>query len=99
LTVAGGTLTVNQASQCQWTMVPPNHVFDSGGGNGFIQVLVTGPCTWTAVSNDSWITLVSGESGTGNGLVHFRAAQNNGPARAGTLTIAGQRYDVSQSGR
>jgi Putative binding domain, N-terminal/Viral BACON domain len=99
LTVAGGTLTVNQASQCQWTMVPPNHVFDSGGGNGFIQVLVTGPCTWTAVSNDSWITLVSGGSGTGNGLVHFRAAQNNGPARAGTLTIAGQRYDVSQSGR
>jgi hypothetical protein len=99
LTVAGRVVTVNQASQCQWTMVPPNHEFHSGGGNGFIQVLVTGPCTWTAVSDVSWITVITGESGTGNGLVHFRASQNNGPARAGTLTIAGQRYDVSQSGR
>ena len=36
---------------------------------------------------------------TGNGLVQFVAAPNNGPARTGSLTIAGRRYEVTQAAR
>ena len=45
------------------------------------------------------ITVTSGASGAGNGLVQFVATANNGPARTGTLTIAGRRYQVTEAGR
>ncbi len=98
-TVAGQLVTVNQSSSCTWVMAPPSHAFSSSGGNGNILVIVTGFCTWTAASDVDWITLTAGGSGTGNGLVQFIAAPNNGPARTGSLTIAGQRYNVVEAGR
>jgi len=97
--VAGQLLTVNQASACTWTFVPPTHVFGAEGGNGNILVIVSGACTWNTVSNAGWITVTSGASGAGGGLVQFVVAANAGAARSGTLTIAGQRYDVTQAGR
>jgi uncharacterized protein YaiE (UPF0345 family) len=93
-TVAGQVMTVNQSSSCTWVMAPPSHLFGSSGGNGNILVIVTGACTWTAASDVDWITLTAGGSGTGSGLVQFIAAPNSGPARTGSLTIAGQRYEV-----
>jgi uncharacterized protein YaiE (UPF0345 family) len=98
-TVAGQVVTVNQSSSCTWVMVPPSHVFGASGGNGNILVIVTGACTWTAASDVDWITLTAGTSGTGSGLVQFIAAPNGGPARTGSLTIAGQRYEVVEGGR
>ena len=99
LTVAGQALTVTQASTCTWTFAPPSHVLGADGGNGNVLVVVSGACTWTAVSNDGWITLTTGASGTGSGLLQFVAAPNNGPARTGSLTIAGQRYEVTEAAR
>ncbi len=44
-------------------------------------------CAWTATSNASWITVTSGASGTGNGIVNYSVAANNtGAARTGTIT-------------
>jgi hypothetical protein len=99
LTVAGQGLTVNQASTCTWVFAPPSHLLGADGGNGNVLVIVSGACTWTAASNDAWITLTAGASGTGNGLVQFTAAPNAGPARTGSLTIAGQRYEVTEAAR
>ncbi len=99
ITVASTVLTVNQGSPCEWVFVPPDTSFGADGGNGNVLVLVTGACTWTAASDVDWITLTSGAAGVGNGLVQFVAAPNNGPARTGTLTIAGKRYQVSEAGR
>ena len=99
VTIASTVLTVNQASLCEWVLAPPFHTFGPDGGNGNVLVIVTGACTWTATSNADWITLTAGPSGTGNGLVQFVAAPNNGPARTGSLTIAGRRYDVIQAAR
>src|SRR6185503_16921219 len=45
-------------------------------------------CGWTAASNVSWLTVISG-GGDGNGTVTFAAAANSGGIRIGTLTIAG----------
>ena len=99
LVVAGQTFTVSQASPCTWAFVPPFHTYDAGGGAGAILVIPTGPCEWTAVSNVSWISVTSGASGTGGGLVQFVVAPNTGAPRNGSLTIAGQRYEVGQGGR
>jgi hypothetical protein len=99
VTLSSTVLTINQGSPCEWVFAPPDHVFSASGGNGNILVIVTGPCTWTATSDTEWITVTSGASGSGNGLVQFVAAPNNGPARTGTLTIAGRRYLVAEAGR
>ena len=55
-------------------------------------------CIWTATSNVSWITITSGNSGTGNGLVNYLVSANSGSQRIGTMTIGGQTFTVSQEG-
>jgi hypothetical protein len=73
--------------------------FGASGSNGIVNVTATGAsCGWTAVSNSSFITVNSGASGTGNGTVGFTVAANTGPARTGTITIAGQTFTVTQDG-
>ena len=52
---------------------------------------------WSASGNGSWIT-VSPQNGTGSGSVTVSWAQNNGGARNGSATIAGQSFAVAQSG-
>ncbi|HEV8345891.1 MAG TPA: hypothetical protein VGQ16_04930, partial [Vicinamibacterales bacterium] len=63
-------------------------------------ITVTAPsgCAWTATSNASFITILSGASGTGNGSVFISIPDNAGAARTGTLTIAGLTFTVSQAG-
>ena len=53
-------------------------------------------CAWTASSNNPWITVTSGSSGSGAGTVGYSVASNSGSARTGTITIAGQTFTVSQ---
>ena len=84
---------------CTYTIAPNNESLAAAGGNGTAIAVTasTGSCTWTAVSNASWITVSAGASGTGNGSVGYTAAVNTGAARAGTMTIAGQTFTVNQA--
>ena len=52
--------------------------------------LEIGPgCNWTAVSNDSWVSLTSPRSGSGEARVQFAVSANTGTAaRTGSLTVA-----------
>src|SRR5204862_6165738 len=68
------------------------------GATGQVVTVTTGStCAWAAASNASWITINSGESGTGAGSVTFTVAANPGAARNGTLTVAGQAVTVAQA--
>ena len=60
--------------------------------------LEIGPgCNWTAVSNDSWVSLTSPRSGSGEARVQFAVSANTGTAaRTGSLTVAGQRVTIRQ---
>ena len=99
LTIAGRTFTVTQASLCTYTFSPPSHEFGADGGNGNVLVIVSGACSWSAVSAAPWITMTAGTSGVGNGLVQFVAAPNPGAARSGIVTIAGTSYTVTEAAR
>jgi hypothetical protein len=60
-------------------------------------VSTSSDCPWTASSNDSWITIPSGASGTGPGTVSFLVNSNTGASsRTGSLRVAGQTVTVSQ---
>ena len=96
ITAGGQTFTVTQGSGCSIGLASTTFTAPVGGGDGSVNVTGGGGCTWTATSNASWLSIRSGSSGTGNGVVEFTAAANNGPSRSGTLTIGGRTFTVSQ---
>jgi hypothetical protein len=54
-------------------------------------------CLWTAVSNAPWINITSGANYSGFATVMWSVPANTGPARQGTLTIAGQTFTINQA--
>lgn len=86
------TLSVNS-----YSLSSPSASFPSSGGSGGFDVLVASGCPWTAVSNDAWITINGGTSGSGNGSVSYSIAANPGGGRSGTITAAGLTHAVNQS--
>ena len=65
---------------------------------GAIGVVALRPdVAWTAISSASWLTIVSGGSGTGNGTVTYAVTPNmTGAPRRATITVAGQVFTVVQ---
>jgi hypothetical protein len=98
MTIAGETFTVTQTG-CQFSISPTTQTFTSAGGADNVVVTTQSVCNWTAVSNDGFITITSGSSGTGSGTVNFTVAANAGASpRIGTMTIAGKTFTVIQNG-
>ena len=102
-TIAGQTFTVTQsgasAGSCTFTLSATSVTLPAKGGSKNVSVKVKGTdCAWTAVSNDPFITITSGSSGTGNGKVDYTVPGNtNTTALSGTMTIAGQTFTVNQA--
>ena len=97
MTIAGQTFTISQAgASCSYSIAPQSLSFDSQGGISNVGVSAPLGCTWTALSNAGWITINSGQSGNGTGLVRYAVAANVGVSRTGTMTIAGQTFTVTQ---
>ncbi len=84
---------------CTFSINPTSASVAAGGATGSVSVSATAGCTWSAVSNASFITITAGASGTGNGTVSYSVASNTAStSRTGTLTIAGQTFTVTQAG-
>lgn len=96
LTIAGHTFTVNQGQGCTFAISPDNQSIPAAGASGTVAVTAGAGCPWTAISNQSWISITSGASGSGDGTVRFTVAPTSGPGRSGTMTIAGRTFTVNQ---
>jgi hypothetical protein len=99
LTVAGVTFVVSQAGvPCNASVGSPNVVPNSGGFAMAFPVAIASGCAWTATSNQPWLTLTSGASGTGNGTAAYEAAINNsGVTRSATIVVAGVAMTITES--
>ena len=98
ITVAGQTFTVTQDA-CAIGFSPASVTIDASGGSFNINVSAPAGCSWTAASNDNWITINSGASGTGDGVINYSVSLlTNSTGRTGTITIAGQTFTVTQTG-
>jgi len=84
-------------TSCISALNPSSATVAAAGGTGTIPVTATTGCGWTAVSNVAWIAINSGASGSGNGTVGYTVAADTGAQRAGTITIAGQTFTVTQA--
>jgi len=90
-------LTIVNAS-CTYSISSTSQTFLDAGGNGNITVTTPSGCTWTAISNASWITITAGSSGNGNGTVNYSVAANTTPkSRTGIITVAGQTFTITQA--
>ena len=88
---------------CIYSILPTSQLFGSSGDIGSVSVSVSltsgSGCTWTATSNVGWVSITSGNSGSGNGTVNYTVSANMNPYyRTATLTFAGQGFTVVQSG-
>ncbi|MBI4903610.1 MAG: SBBP repeat-containing protein [Acidobacteria bacterium] len=98
LSLGGKTFTVSQlAAPCSYTIDPGNRSVPAGGGSVSFLVTTLPSCTWTSVSNSTWLqSLISGTQ-TGTGQVPVNFADNvTGIPRTGSLTIAKQWVQLIQ---
>ncbi len=70
----------------------------AAGGLGAIVVTAADGCAWTAATSASWITIVSGSTGSGNGTVAYTVAGATGVQRSAAIVVAGQTFTVTQAG-
>lgn len=101
ITAAGKTYTITQAgatAACTYGLSATSASFDSAAHTGSVSVTSATGCTWTAASNTSWITVTSGNSGSGAGTVNYSLAANTSTSqRVGTITAAGMTFTVTQA--
>jgi len=98
VSIGGQTVTVTQAGACVSTISSASQAVPAAGGAATpVTVTSTAGCAWTATSTTPWISITSGATGAGNGTVAFTVAANTGPARSGTIAIAGATHTVNQA--
>jgi Putative binding domain, N-terminal/Viral BACON domain len=100
LTVASQTVTVTQQGQaCAVALLPPSRSFDALGGTAAFDVNTPPACAWTSAATAPWLTLVSGQAGTGNGTVTYAVAPYpEASSRTANVTVGDAAHAVTQSG-
>ena len=84
---------------CTYTLAATSVAVVGTASTGSVNVTSAAPtCYWTATSNASWLTVTSTMPVSGNSIVAYAVQANTGPARTGTITIAGQTYTINQAG-
>jgi hypothetical protein len=98
--LATGTVTVVSGS-CDYLVTPSSQSMGESGGVASISVTVPGCANatnvWNASSDFRWLTVIGGGGTNGTDTVNYRIARNTGPARTGTLMVAGHTITVSQA--
>jgi hypothetical protein len=78
---------------------PSNAVHASSSSSGTVNVTAASNFTWAVFNTNSWISMMSGTNGTGNGAVNYTVAANtNLPVRSGNIQIGDKNFLVIQSG-
>ena len=90
------SFTTIPTGNCTYTLNPTAGTVSANGGTGTVTVTAPAGCSWTAMSNQTWLDVTGGASGSGNGTVSYSAAAGAGSERTATLTIAGQPFVVTQ---
>jgi hypothetical protein len=91
-----------QLPPCTYSLSASTASVAAGGGSGTVNVVSNrAGCMggWSSSSNASWLSVVSGGSGSGPGttVLTYLAAANASSVRSGTLTIASNTFTVNQS--
>ncbi|KHE91486.1 MAG: hypothetical protein SCABRO_02775 [Candidatus Scalindua brodae] len=84
---------------CTYSLSQTSVNLGSDSGSGNFNLTADSGCVWSAISGASWITITSGNSGSGNDTVGYSIAANpSTSSRMGTITVQGQTFTITQSG-
>lgn len=98
LSIAGASFSITQATRCTYGLSQTSSSHGAGAESGNVTVSAPEGCAWTAAANASWITVTSGSSGEGNGVVEYSVAPNTtASARNGSIFIGGKTLAVTQA--
>lgn len=97
--VAGQLFDVTQAGvPCSYSVAPLTASAPNGTSTGSVTVTAAAGCAWSAASSAPWISITSGNTGSGTGAVGYSVAANSATMpRSGVMTIAGQAVTVTQA--
>jgi hypothetical protein len=86
-------------SGCRFTLSPPKVNFESGGGTGAVTLTPSrAGCGWNAAANADWISLNGGDVGGPSLRLGYSVAPNRSLSpRAGTVTVGGRSFTVTQA--
>jgi len=85
--------TASAATSCSCTLSPASKSFSASGGSATVAVTAHAGCSWTAVSNTSWLTV----TGHTTGSFSYTVAANTGGRRTGTISVSGQTHTATQA--
>jgi len=95
---AAAAYSLGTTTGCSYSLSPTSAIVTAFPGTGSFSINTGAGCSWTAVSNNPWITITGGSSGTGNGVVDFSFASNKAiTPRTGTITAGGQTFTLTQT--
>jgi subtilisin family serine protease len=98
-----GRMNVFSAMQtptvCDFQLANSSQSVGITGGSVNVNATAGTNCDYSVKSNDSWITVSSGNPSSGNATISLTVAQNtSGADRSGTVKIADKTFTVNQSG-
>jgi hypothetical protein len=99
VTVAGRAVSISQAAPapaaCTYSVSPTSLTVPATGGTFTVQVTTGSSCEWTTKSNNGWLKVSPGGSGSGTVML---TVNGGGGARTATANIAGHTVTVNQQG-
>jgi hypothetical protein len=87
------------AVSCPSALFPLSQFFATSGGSGSVNVIALSSCDWMATASETWITITSADSGTGNDVVTYEVRENfTASARQAYISISGSNQLIVQDG-
>lgn len=100
ISIAGQFCTISQEGYCTYQVTPTQSTVAAAGDDVIYTVTTDPECSWVVVEDVSWLNVLQGLSGTGNGTVLVEVLPN--PAyteRQGQFSIAGTPVGITQLGQ
>jgi hypothetical protein len=104
LEIAGLRVEVRQGAQgtegvlCNYALQPASADTGPAASDGTVSVQTDAGCAWTAVPDQTWMTVVT-PSGTGPGNVQYHVSANaTASARTGQIAVNGSVFSLQQRG-
>lgn len=86
---------------CTIALEPETRNVAAGGATATVTVSASDPtCGWTAISQATWVTIVSGAAGTGSGTVTYNVGANESvDSRTTTIKVEDKVHTIAQAGK
>lgn len=90
----------SRPAACTYAVSPATQTIASTAGTGTIAVTADNGCTWTAATSATFLTITSGRTGYGNGIVAYSfTAYTGSTSRTANVTIGDKTVTITQVGR